>query len=52
MWGLIPSLGCWWTESGGSYRVMMKGDVNLSLSGTGQGINLGIAFGRFRIEPR
>ena len=50
MWGLTPSLGCWWTESRGSYRVMMKGNVNLS--GTGQGINLGIAFGSFRIEPR
>jgi hypothetical protein len=33
-------------------RVMMKGNVNLSLSGTGQGINLGLAFGSFRIEPR
>jgi hypothetical protein len=33
-------------------RVMMKGNVSLSLSGTGQGINLGLAFGSFRIDPR
>jgi hypothetical protein len=33
-------------------RAMMKGNVNLSLSGVGQGINLGIAFGAFNISPR
>ena len=40
--------------AGGSVdaRVLVKGNVNLSLAGTGQGINLGIAFGSFRIVPR
>jgi len=33
-------------------RAMAKGDVNLSLAGTGQGVNLGIAFGGFTIQPR
>lgn len=33
-------------------RVMMKSNVNLSIAATGQGINLGIAFGSFRIEPK
>lgn len=33
-------------------RVMMKGTGNLSLSATGQGINLGFAFGGFSIRPR
>ena len=33
-------------------RVIVKGNVNLTLAGTGQGISLGIAFGSFRIEPR
>jgi hypothetical protein len=33
-------------------RAMMKGNVNLSLSGLGQGINLGVAFGAFDISPR
>jgi len=32
-------------------RVMMKSNVNLTLAATGQGINLGVAFGSFRIEP-
>ncbi len=35
----------------GDSRFMLKGSANLSLAGTGQGINLGIAFGSFRIEP-
>jgi hypothetical protein len=33
-------------------RVLMKGNVSLTLAGTGQGINLGIAFGSFRIQPK
>ena len=33
-------------------RTMAKGQVNLSLAGTGQGVNLGIAFGGFTIRPR
>ena len=33
-------------------RVMAKGEVSLSLAGTGQGVNLGIAFGGFTIQPR
>lgn len=33
-------------------RAMMKGNVNLSLSGTGQGISLGFAVGGFSIQPR
>jgi hypothetical protein len=33
-------------------RFMMKGSGNLSLSATGQGINLGFAFGGFTIRPR
>ncbi len=33
-------------------RAMAKGDVNLSLAGTGQGVSLGIAFGGFTIRPR
>jgi hypothetical protein len=32
-------------------RVMMKQNVNLTLAGSGQGINVGFAFGSFRIEP-
>ena len=33
-------------------QAMTKGEVSLSLSGTGQGFDLGIAFGSFRIEPK
>lgn len=33
-------------------RAMFKGNVNLTLSGMGQGINLGVAFGSFKITPR
>lgn len=33
-------------------RVMAKGEVSLSLAGTGQGVNIGIAFGGFTIQPR
>jgi hypothetical protein len=33
-------------------RAMAKGDVNLSLAGTGQGVNLGFALGAFTIQPR
>ncbi len=32
-------------------RVLVKGNVSLSLAGTGQGINIGVAFGSFRIVP-
>lgn len=31
-------------------RAMTKGEVSLGLSGTGRGWDLGIAFGKFRIE--
>ncbi len=33
-------------------RVMAKGEVSLSLVGTGQGVNLGVSFGGFTIQPR
>ncbi len=33
-------------------QAMTKGDVSLALAGTGQGWDLGIAFGKFTIEPR
>jgi hypothetical protein len=33
-------------------QVMTKGEVNLALSGTGKGWDLGIAFGKFVIERR
>jgi hypothetical protein len=33
-------------------RAMAKGEVSLSLAGTGQGVNLGVAFGGFTIQPR
>lgn len=32
-------------------RGLMKSNVSLTLSGTGQGINLGIVFGSFSIRP-
>jgi hypothetical protein len=33
-------------------RAMTKGDVSLSLVGTGRGLNLGVAVGGFTISPR
>jgi hypothetical protein len=33
-------------------RVMTKGEVSLALSGTGQGANVGVAFGAFIIERK
>src|SRR5262245_42222201 len=33
-------------------RVLVKGNVNLSLAGKGQGVSIGVAFGSFRIDPR
>ncbi|HJO24607.1 MAG: hypothetical protein QF890_03310 [Myxococcota bacterium] len=40
--------------AGGSVdaRVVTKGNVSLSLSGKGRGVNLGFAFGSFRVTPR
>jgi hypothetical protein len=33
-------------------QAMTKGEVSLAISGTGEGWDLGIAFGKFTIEPR
>lgn len=33
-------------------QVMTKGSVSLALAGTGEGWDLGVAFGAFTIEPR
>ena len=33
-------------------QVVTKGDISLALAGTGQGWDLGVAFGNFVIEPR
>jgi hypothetical protein len=33
-------------------RVMVKGDVSISLARGGQGVNLGVAFEGFTIQPR
>lgn len=33
-------------------QVMTKGEVSLALAGTGEGWDLGVAFGAFTIEPR
>lgn len=33
-------------------QVMTKGEVSLALAGTGEGFDLGVAFGAFTIEPR
>jgi len=33
-------------------QAMTKGEVSLALSGTGQGWDLGVAFGRFTLEAR
>jgi hypothetical protein len=32
-------------------QVVTKGDVSLAIKATGKGIDLGIAFGKFRIDP-
>ena len=32
-------------------QVMTKGKVSLAIAATGKGVNLGIAFGKFRIDP-
>lgn len=37
-------------EKSASAQVLTKGDVTLALSGTGEGWNLGVAFGAFIIE--
>jgi hypothetical protein len=39
------------TRSAGA-SVMTKGPVSMSLAGTGEGVDLGISFGRFKISPR
>lgn len=33
-------------------QVMTKGEVSLALAGTGRGWDIGVAFGKFVIEPR
>ncbi len=33
-------------------QVMTKGEVSLALAGTGKGWDIGVAFGKFVIEPR
>lgn len=33
-------------------QVLTKGDTSLALSGTGEGINLGVSAGKFTISPR
>ena len=33
-------------------QAMTKGEVSLAISGTGEGWDIGIAFGKFTIEPR
>lgn len=33
-------------------QVMTKGDVSLALAGTGSGWDVGVAFGKFVLEPR
>jgi hypothetical protein len=35
-----------------SARVLTKGDVSLTLTGTGEGVDLGINFGNFKISKR
>ncbi|WDS35731.1 hypothetical protein [Pseudoxanthomonas sp.] len=39
-------------EKSSGAQVMTKGEVSLSLAGTGKGWDLGIAFGAFHIDPR
>lgn len=36
----------------GTARVLTKGDVSLTLTGTGKGINVGIDFGSFKISKK
>jgi len=38
-------------EKSSKAQVMTKGEVSLSLAGTGKGWDLGIAFGAFHIDP-
>jgi hypothetical protein len=33
-------------------QAMTKGDVSLALAGTGQGWDIGVAFGKFVLEAR
>jgi len=35
----------------GEAQVLSKGDISLALSGAGEGINLGVDIGQFKIEP-
>ena len=35
-----------------SAQAMTKGEVSLALSGTGEGFDVGVAFGKFTIEAR
>ena len=35
----------------GEAQVRSKGDISLALSGAGEGINLGVEIGQFKIEP-
>ena len=34
----------------GEAQVLSKGDISLALSGAGEGINLGVDIGQFKIE--
>jgi len=36
----------------GSAQVLTKGTTSLALSGTGEGVNLGVSVGKFTISPR
>ena len=35
----------------GEAQVLSKGEVSLALSGAGEGVNLGVDIGQFKIEP-
>jgi hypothetical protein len=35
----------------GEAQVLSKGDISLALSGAGEGVNLGVDIGQFKIEP-
>lgn len=39
-------------EKSSKAQAMTKGDVSLALAGTGQGWDIGVAFGKFVLEPR
>lgn len=39
-------------EKSSRAQAMTKGDVSLALAGTGKGWDIGVAFGKFVIEPR